>query len=382
MKTIRLLPIPLLFALVSCGSAPPAGHQAQSPAPVAAHASAAAMETWPSRYEATGTVRARVSAPVSAQVMAAVREVLVQAGDRVRQGQLLVRLDSRDLEAAELRAQAGLQEVRSAVPEADNGVASAKANLDLAQVTDSRIEELFGKKSVSRQERDESGARLKAARAAYAMAESRRAQIDARIAQAEQEVKAAAVTRGYAEIRAPFDGTVTARSVEPGAMAVPGATLLTIERAGAFRLEAPVEESMLSSIRLGSPVQVALDGGGAPVETKVTEIVPAVEAASRSYLVKIDLPPIAAVRSGMFGRAVFPIGTRQVLAVPAGAVITRGQLESVFTADQNTARLRLVTLGVRHDDRVEILSGLQAGDRVINPVPAGLADGTPVEERP
>ncbi len=382
MKPILLLPIPILLALAACGSTPPAHPPAPASAPVAAHAISLALSLWPSRYEATGTVRARVSAPVSSQVMASVREVLVQAGDHVREGQPLVRLDARDLEAGELRAQAGLQEVRSAIPEADSGVASAKANLDLAQVTDSRIEELFGKKSVSRQERDEAAARLQSARAAYAMAQAHRTQIDSRIAQAEQELKAASVTRGYAEIRAPFSGVVTARTVEPGSMAVPGAPLLTLEREGSFRLEVPVEESMLSSIRLGSAVHVSFDGTAAAADGKVSEIVPAVESASRSYLVKIDLPPMPAVRSGMFGRAVFPIGQRQVLAVPAGAVTTRGQLQSVFTLDQNAARMRLVTLGLRHDDQVEVLSGLQPGDRVIFPIPAGLADGASVEERP
>ena len=130
----------------------------------------AATETWPSIYEATGTVRARTSAVISAKLMGYVREVKVQAGDRVREGQLLVTLDTRDLDVSSRRAEAAREEVRTAVPEADSAVAAAKANLDLAQVTFGRMQDLFQKKSISNQEFDEASAKLKAAQAAYEMA--------------------------------------------------------------------------------------------------------------------------------------------------------------------------------------------------------------------
>ena len=166
--------------------------------------------------------------------MGYVREVKVQTGDHVREGQLLVTLDARDLDANARRAEAAREEVRTSVPEADSAVAAAKANLDLAQTTFNRMKELFQKKSISNQEFDEASAKLKAAQAAYEMARARRTQLDAKLAQAEQEVRATEVTRSYAEISAPFAGIVTAKSVDPGTLAVPGAPLLTIERDGAY----------------------------------------------------------------------------------------------------------------------------------------------------
>jgi len=374
-----------LAFLAGCGSEPRKSESsalAPGPGGTPVQTVAATAEQWPVGYEAVGTVRARTAAAISSKVMAYVREVRVEAGDAVSEGQLLIMLDARDLEANYKRAEAGRDEARGAQAEADNALAAAKAQLDLAQVTFGRMQELFDKKSISNQEFDEATARRKAAEAAYQMAAAKGAQVRAKIAQAEQEVQAAGIMRGYAELRAPFGGVVTAKTAEPGSMATPGAPLLTVERAGAYRLEAAVEESRVRSIRAGQPVSVSLEALGRTLEARVSEIVPAVDAASRAYVVKIDLPAVAQLRSGMFGRAMFSSGARSVLAVPAAAVSERGQLQSVLVADGGYARTRLITIGQKSGDQVEVLSGLSAGEKVICPLPQSLADGARVEARP
>jgi RND family efflux transporter MFP subunit len=279
------------------------------------------------------------------------------------------------------RAAAAREEVRGAFPEADSAVAAARANLDFVQVTFKRMNDLYTKKSISDQEFDEMSAKLKTAEASYDMARAKRAQLDARLTQAEQELRAAEVARSYAEVQAPFAGIVIAKSVETGTLAVPGTPLLTIERDG-YRLETSVEESKLGAVRVGQSASVTLDSIDHPIEARVSEIVPAVDAASRAYTVKIDLPAAAALRSGLFGRASFQLASRAVLAIPAGAVTEHGQLQSVFVVDSGRARTRLVTLGERAKDQSEALSGLTAGDQVIFPVPANLNDGAQVEVRP
>jgi RND family efflux transporter MFP subunit len=369
------------FWLAGCAEPPRDTEPATPPAPLAVNVVTVAVQQWPSIYEATGTVRARSSAVISAKWMGYVREVKVQVGDRVREGQLLVALDSRDLDASSGRAAGAREEVRNTIPEVDSAVAAAKANFDLVQVTFKRMNELYGKKSISDQEFDEASAKVKVAEAAYEMARAKRTQLDAKLAQADQEVRATEVTRSYAEVQAPFAGLVTAKSVDPGNLAVPGAPLLTIERDG-YRLEASVEESRLATVRVGQTVAVTLDGINRSFDARVSEIVPAVDAASRAYIVKIDLPSTPALRSGMFGRAMFQIGSRSPLTIPAGAVNERGQLQSVFAVDNGVARMRLVTLGEKLRDQVEALSGLNAGDKVIFPVPQGLSDGSRVEVRP
>jgi membrane fusion protein, multidrug efflux system len=350
------------WALVTTGCGQPVAVQSAGVPPSSAAVSTvtAGVEQWPSLYETTGTVRARQAATISARWMGHVREVKVAVGDRVRAGQLLVVLDARDLDAAAQRARAGREEARGAVPEADSGIAAAKANLELAQATFRRMTELYGKKSISEQEFDEASAKVKAAQAAHEMARAKRTQLDSRIAQAEQEVRTAEVSRSYAEVEAPFAGVVTAKTAEPGTLAAPGTPLLTIEGDG-YRLEASVEESR--AVRAGQAVSVTLDGR--TIAARVSEVVPAVDAASRSYTVKVDLPADASIRSGMFGRASFAMGTRAVLAIPAAAVTTRGQLQSVMVSEGGAPRTRMVTLGARSQDAVEVLSGLSAGEKVV-----------------
>lgn len=366
--------------LAGCGEAPREEAAATSPA-VPVSTVAASSEGWPNTYEAAGTVRARTSAVIAAKLMGYVREVKVQTGDHVREGQPLVAIDARDLDLGRSRAEAAREEVRAAMPEADSAVSAAQANLDLAKTTFHRIQDLFQKASVSNQEFDQASAQLKAAQAAYEMARSRRTQLNSRLAQAEQELRSSEVMRSYADIRAPFAGVVTAKSVDPGVLAVPGAPLLTLEREGAYRLEAAVEESRMAAIRVGQPVSVRLDGIDHTLDARVSEIVPAVDPASRAYTVKIDLPPAPALRSGQFGRAFFQLGSRTVVAIPSAAVSERGQLQSVMVAENGVAHARLITTGQKAQDRSEVLSGLAAGEKVIFPVPQGLADGATIEVR-
>ena len=334
---------------------------------------------WPSTYEAVGTVRARISTVIASKVMGYAREVKVHVGDSVSAGQLLVLIDARDLDAAWRQALAARDEAKSAIAEAENGLASAQANLDLVKATFRRMDDLYQKKSISDQEHDEASAKLKTAQAAYEMAASRRAQLTAKIRQAEEAVSSAEVMRGYAEIRAPFAGTVTDKPVEQGMLAAPGAPLLSIEQAGAYRLEVPVEEGLLPATRVGQAVTVKLDSFDQTIDAHISEMVPSVDPASRAFTVKIDLPGVPRLRSGVYGRAQFSRGTRQTIAVPAAAVQSQGQMESVLVVDNGFARTRLVTTGRRQGGQVEILSGLNPGEQVIASRPAGLADGAKVE---
>jgi len=365
--------------LTGCGSEPALKAVGTPVTPMRVETAAVAETDWPSTYEATGTVRARTTATISSKLMGYAREVRAQVGDHVREGQPLVVLDARDLDTSVLRAEAGREEAKSGFSEAESAVALAKSQLDLAQVTFHRMQDLLDKRSITDQEYDEASARLKAAQAALDMARAKRTQLDAKMAQMEQEVRAAGIQRGYSQIIAPFSGTIITKSIDPGTLAVPGAPLFTIERDGAYRLEASVEESRLSLARVGKTVSVTLAGIDRTFPGRVAEVVPSVDAAARAGTVKIDLPLFSELRSGMFGRALFDTGGRKVLTVLSSGVMERGQLQSVYVAENNIAHARLVTIGARVKDNVEVLSGLNQGDRVIAPIPTGLADGARIE---
>jgi len=380
MKRVFLL-IPAVF-WISCARQPAPPAQAARPAAIPVRAAAVSLQEWPDLYEATGTVRARSAATVASKVMGYVQQVSVQVGDRVREGQTLVTLDARDLEANLRKAEAGRAEAESALPEAENAIAAARANLELAEATFRRIDDLAAKKSVSNQEFDEASARRKAAQANFEMAKARRTQIDSKIAQAEQEQRAARIVRDYAAITAPFGGVITAKSVEPGNLAAPGAPLLTVEREGGYRLEVEVDESKLEAVRAGRTAQVTIDALGRTFEAPVSEVVPAVDAASRAYTAKLDLPALPQIRSGLFGKATFALGSRQALAMPAKALQEHGQLQSAFVVVNGEARTRLITAGRRFQDSVEVLSGLTAGETVVVEPSANLTDGACVEVRP
>ncbi len=138
----------LLF-LAGCESEP-APEAASRPVTRMRVETVAVAETdWPSTYEATGTVRAKTTATISSKLMGYAREVRAQIGDRVRQGQVLVVLDARDLETSVVRAEAGREEITSTIPEAESAVALARSQLDLAQVTFRRMQDLLDKKSIT-----------------------------------------------------------------------------------------------------------------------------------------------------------------------------------------------------------------------------------------
>jgi len=371
-----------VLTLISCGHEEARKPEAAAVAPLPVQAAAASVQSWPQTYEATGTVRARTTSIVASKVMGYVQQVNVRVGDRVRAGQLLVALDARDLEVNLRRAEAGRAEAQSAVPEIENGIAAAKANLDLAQATFRRMQDLAQKKSISDQEFDEASARLKSAQANYEVAVARRAQIQSKIAEAEQEQRAARINLDYATIAAPFAAVVTDKSVEPGNLAAPGAPLLMLEQEGSYRLEVEVDESKLAAVRTGGSARVTLDALGRCFDARVSEVVPEINSASRAYTVKIDLPALPEIRSGLFGKAAFSMGERRTLTVPAAALQQRGQLQSVFVVENGAARTRLVTTGERRQDAVEVLSGLSAGEKVVVAPPVTLADGAAVEVRP
>ncbi len=377
---MRALLFGVMLIVAGCGAKVPAPAAKAPATPVVVTTAVATLSAIPSSYEATGTVRARVSATVSAKLMGYAKEVRAQIGDHVSEGQALVVLDARDQEAGIRQAEAAREEVRSATPEAESVIVAAKSQVDLAQLTFGRMQDLLNKRSVTQQEFDEASARLKSAQAALDMARARRTQLDAKLAQAEQVVRTAGIQQSYTTVTAPFSGVVLTKAIEPGTLVIPGAPLFTLERDGSFRLESDVEESKLRAVRVGQVVTVTIDDR--QVQGRVSEIVPAVDAASRTGIVKIDLPAMATLRSGIFGRASFGEGTREVLMIPKSAVMEQGQLQSVFAIENKIARTRLVTLGATAGDRIEVLSGLSDGETIVAPAPAGLRDGTAVEVRP
>jgi len=352
-QTVLVLMLALLILVTFSCSSP---KQASSAAPETVSNVAVfhtVNSTIPDELVAVGTVRAGETSQVSAQMMGNVVAVSVREGDTVKRGQVLATIDPAQPQAALERAQAGFAA-------AQHEVAVAQSQKALAESTLKRYDTLFQRKSVSPQEFDEVKARAQSAGAAAEVAKSAETQARAAVAQAQSSF-------GYTKIRAPFDGLVTERRVDPGALASPGMPLLTIESTGHLRLEANVNETDLHFVRTGEAVPVTLDAyPDQKLSGKVSQIVPAADPGSRTFLVKIELPSSNVIRSGLFGRAHFSRGERNALVIPQTAVIERGSLKGVFIVGQDKiASLRYVTLGGQIGDRVEVLSGLTPNEAIV-----------------
>jgi RND family efflux transporter MFP subunit len=369
-----------LFVVAACHREP-ADPRAVNKTTVPVHARTVSESLTPVLYDAAGTVRAKVTSALSTKIMGTVVSVTVHAGDKVGAGQVLLVLDSKDLDAQFESAQAAEQGARSSLAEAESAISSARSNADLAEVTFQRMKTLYDQRSISNQEFDEATAKVKTARASYEMAMAKRQQAESAIAQSNAGLRVAGVNKGYSRIVAPFAGVITDKNVEPGTLAVPGTPLLSIERLGSYRFEAAVEESHLSSIHLKQKVEVDIDGLTEPLTGVVSEVAPTVDPSSRTYIVKMDLQNKSSLRSGLFGRAQFATGDTKAIMIPADAVRTNGQLDSALVNESGVARIRILTTGQKLGGRVTVLSGLEAGDQLIYPVPPGLADGSPVEVR-
>ena len=307
----------------------------------------------PDLLEVAGTIRASQTSQLASQATGNILEVRAHEGDRVQRGQVLAIIDDALPRAAVDRAMAG----ESA---AQQEVAAAESDLVLAQSTLARYQTLYDRKSVSPQEFDEVKARCQAALAHRDMTRASQAQAKATLAQAHASLS-------YTRILAPFDGVITEKKADPGMLANPGLAVFTIEGLGHYRLEVAINENDLRYVRMAEQVLVVVDAFGTSQQKgRVVQIVPVADSASRSFLVKIELPPDTRLRSGLFGRAQFSRGNRPSLLIPQTAVVERGQLQGVYVLDENRiANLRYITLGKAAGSVVEVLAGLQEGERLV-----------------
>jgi multidrug efflux pump subunit AcrA (membrane-fusion protein) len=359
-------------------SSQPARNRVETPVATVTlvHASTANV---PARFESGGVVRAKLTAPIAARVLAPIGEVRVRPGDRVRRGQTLVLLDGRDLQAQAERASAGLSASQQAVRAAAAEQQGAAAALTLATLSFDRVNGLYAKRSATKQELDEATATLEAARARAAGTDAHIAESKAALTAAQSAADVATITASYATIAAPFDGVVTERFVDPGAMTAPAAPILTIEDVSDFRLEVRLDEARAEGVALGQLADVRLDSvEDLPIRARVVEV-SRIDPGSHAFLVKLDLPRSAGIRSGVFGRATFSGAPRATLSVPRSALVRRGQLSFAFVVDHDgIARLRPVSVGETFDDRVEVLAGVSDGEALVGNPPPTLTDGTKV----
>ena len=365
--------------MAGCRS-PSNGQQSAVPVVTGVTVEMVQLRETPEVYEAVGTVRSATSSVLAAQISGTVREIRVKTGDRVHQGQLLALLDDRSPRAQLDVAEAGVEESAQGMAEVEQALQAATADRAFAEVTYRRYHDLLAKNSVSRQEFDGAEARYKAAVAQEAALAAKKKQMAAREQQAKSQQQSAQALFSYSRVVSPIDGVVTAKPVDAGTVVMPGMPILTVEDTAHYRLEASLPEGFLAKVRVGQIVTATTAHGD--FEGQVVEIVPTADTASRTFVVKVELPDDCGCRSGEYGKALFPVGDERRLTVPRSSLVERGQLEGLFVVNsQGVVEYRLVKTGKYLGDRVEILSGLTEGERVATSKTDRLSDGVRAETR-
>ena len=324
----------------------------------------AVAETMTEFYEAVGTVRPMQEIQVESQIQGRIIDVRVRPGDKVQKGDRLVVLDSRELRARVDRARQGLLSARARRSQAMQAVNAARAVFAKAESAYERIQTYFKSEAATKQQLEEAKAAFLQAKAGVEQAIDGLREADAGVKQAEKVVEESTIALGYNEIRATTAGEVGRRLAEPGDMAFPGKPLLVLQTRGALRLEALVPEGLIRRVKIGESLEVAIDALHQTLTGRLAEVVPSADPATRSFVVKVDLPETEGLYPGMFGRLLVPTGTVSVVWIPEGALRKVGQLEMVTAKIGDEWREIYVTAGRTSNGRIEILSGLN-GDEMI-----------------
>lgn len=299
------------------------------------------------RFEtAVGVIKPVRESNLASKILARVLEVNVTAGKEVREGDVLVRLNS--------------EEQVSRVRQAESELDSALARLQLATIEASRASQLIETRSISQAEFDTAQSALKTAQA-----------LADRATRAVEETK---VYLDYGTIRAPYSGVVVDKAVNPGDTVIPGQTLLTIYEPGNMQLVANVRESLALNLHVGQSITAKLESIEHSCTATVSEVVPKADASSHSFEVKATGPCPPGIYAGMFGRLYIPLEDERVILIPSISVQRVGQLTMVQIAQGEQSVRRSIQTGRVFDDQIEVLSGLVPGERIV--LPSSMMRGT------
>lgn len=290
---------------------------------------------------ASGKIEAVQNANLSTRMMGYVNNVPVKVGDKVRKGQLLISINSADLNAQKAQVNASITEATAAFNNAEKDY--------------NRFKALFEDSSASQKEMDDMTANYKMAKARLEASKQMKNQVSAQLS--------------YSNITAPFSGVVTGKYINKGDMANPGAPLISIEAPGKFQVITMVPESEITQIKKGTEVNVTIKSTNKIVKGKVTEVSTSAKNTGGQYLVKVVLDKSEVkLLSGMFTSVQFPVtkSTSNNILIPTSALVKRGELTGVYVvSSSNTALLRWLRLGKTFGDKIQVLSGLNANEQFI-----------------
>jgi RND family efflux transporter MFP subunit len=349
----------LLFPLVawSCRGAKTDPASA-APRGVAVRTTTVEKRDLPEDVVLTGTLKPRAMVQVVAEVQARLMQVLKDEGARVAKGEVLAVLDETDYRLANDRVRAVL--------------AVAEANRAHAQTEKERADNLLKTGGINDRDHLSAGVALQVA--------------EAGLAQARAEAAITAQQLARTQVRAPFSGRVARRFADPGSMLAPGTPLFTLVDDSVLEYKAPVPSRDLGKLKVGAPVDLAIDAlGGTRVTGRIARIEPLVDERSRSFQAVVEVPGRAELVGGLFARAFVRVGqVAGAIVVPPAALVRDGTdpaKAEAFVVRAGKAEKVSVAVGIEAPDGVQVTSGIAPGDQVVLDPPTSLASGAPVEVR-
>jgi RND family efflux transporter MFP subunit len=340
-----------MAGLSACTEKPQGQPAAQAGASVQATVITVEKASLPVVATSPGTVIAQQQAMISSRLMGFLREINVQEGQHVVAGQKLFAVDPTDIQGQMAMARAGLSQAEAALGDAKNDY--------------ERFGALYKDEAIPKMQWDKIRLQFQMTQQQVSMA---RAGYDT-----------AAAQMRYATVTAPFAGIITQKMASAGAMAAPGQPVLMLENTDRLQVQTSVSDDVFSQLKLGSTVLIQAEGQGADISGTVANLVPSADPVTHTHLVKIDLPQGNKLRSGNFVQVAFTLGQREGIRVPATAVLTRAGITGVFVVNpQGVANYRMVRTGATTASLVEILAGLNPGERVVTGTAAALQNGDKV----
>ncbi|NOQ45433.1 MAG: efflux RND transporter periplasmic adaptor subunit [Desulfobulbaceae bacterium] len=295
-------------------------------------------EELPVYYTTIGSVISDNRIQITSRITGYINKISVREGQQIHKGDLLVSLDSSDIDGAIQQAEAAVNKSRSALKD--------------AQIDFERYEALFKEGSVPenafrkiRLQRDVSRETLHAALAAYETAKSQ---------------------HQYILIKSPVDGVVVERQKRAGDLATPGFPIISIESEKALLFKSFVPESQIQKLIQGDEVTVFIDAPGTTLNGQISRLIPSGDPVTRSYEIKISLNDTTGLLPGMFGRVRFQVGTETSPVIARTAVVERGGLRGVFVVDaEQRAYFRWLRFGREWPDRLQVQAGVSQGERIV-----------------
>jgi HlyD family secretion protein len=315
-------------------------------------------------HEAVGTIQSRTRIHISSQINGQIRAVLVNVGQPVKKGQVLVRLESDVLQAGLNQAQQSVQAAIAGREQAHHHLQGTLALLEQSAANYERMKKFHKQEVITDQQMEQVEAKHKNTLQMVEQAKQKVKEAEAQVRAAKEAVHSAEIKLSYAVVNAPEDGIVAERLVEPGDLAWSGKPLLIIHNPRSLRLEAHVSEQLIHKVQIGNELVVRIDALDREVKGTVDEMVPSADPRSRSFVVKVALPSQKELYPGMFGRLLLPGDSHSVILIPLDALYEVGQLELVRVVEGNTWYNRYVRTGKRYNNRIEVLSGLEKDEIV------------------